>query len=119
MLVSGGEHERVREPQRVVLRAKLGGPFGDRGGERDDGDSHGGDRLACVVDASGASERDQRFAVGAGRSEKLTVGSVGLVDVVDGSGVVAVGGVEQPDQDAGVEDQQFHSSRNWSSSPGR
>ena len=49
MLVSSGQHERVREPQGVVLGAKFCGPLRSRGGERDDGDSHAGDRVARVA----------------------------------------------------------------------
>jgi hypothetical protein len=50
-------------------------------------------------------ERDQGFAVGTGRRQELMVGSVGLVDLVNCSVVVAVGGVEQSDQDARLEHQ--------------
>ena len=118
MLVRGGKHERVWEPQRAVPSSKLGGAFGDRGSERDDRDSHAGDRFACVVDASSTRERDQSLVVSTGGSQELVIGPVGLIDLVDGSVVVAVLGVEQSDQDARVEDQRFHSPRSWSSSPG-
>jgi hypothetical protein len=56
MRLSGGKHERVREPERVVLGAKPRGPLGDRGGQRDDGNSHAGDRVPCVLDASGRAK---------------------------------------------------------------
>jgi hypothetical protein len=82
MGLSGGKHERIQEPQRVVLRAKLGRSLGDRRGQRDDGDSHACDRIMGVLQASGSSERDQGFAVGTGRRQELMVGSVGLVDLV-------------------------------------
>jgi hypothetical protein len=104
MLVSGGEHERVWEPQRVVLGAKFCGPLRDRGGERDNRDSHAGDRLARILETLGSRECDENFAVGAGGGQEPAVGSVGLIDLVDGTIVVAVLGVEQSDQDAGVED---------------
>jgi hypothetical protein len=71
MLASGGQHERVWEPQRVVLRAKFCGALGDRGGERNNADSHAGDRLACVLETLGSRESDESFAVGPGGVSSL------------------------------------------------
>lgn len=60
----------------------------------------------------------QRLAVRASRYEEVVAGRVGGFDLVDGLLVVCVGGIQQSDQDADVEDQRSHSSRRRSSSPG-
>ena len=80
--------------------AEFCGTLGDRGGERDDGDSHAGDRLARVPQPFDARERYEALAVGAGRREQLPTGAVCLLHIVNGALVMLVLAVEQSDQDA-------------------
>lgn len=82
-------------------------------------DSHGGSRFPSIIDTRLSSERDQRLAVRADRRDEIVAALIGSLHLLDCPGVMPVGAVEQRDQDAGVEDQRSHSSRNSSSSPGR
>jgi hypothetical protein len=104
MLMSSCEHKSVGETEGLVRCSECGGAFGDRPGERDDDDAHPEDRFARVSDSTCAGEGDERLAICAGRGKQLPVGSVSLIDRVDGALVVAVGRVQQADQDARVKD---------------
>ena len=111
------EHDRVRESEALcwarisAARSAIGWLMATTR------DSHRADRVPRIGGATGAGEGHERFAVGARGREQGGSGAVGLIDVLDGLLVVGVGGVQQSDQDAGVEDQCCHSSRRRSSSP--
>lgn len=98
--------------------SKLGGSLCRTCVERRHADAHAGDRVTGVADAIRAGERDQRLAVGTRWKQQVGPFCVSRFDFVDGTRVVCVRIVEQRDDDARVEDQRCHSSRNRSSSPG-
>ena len=75
------------------------------------------DYLAGVGDSLGSGEGDKSLAVRTRGCEQVIAASVCCLDVIDGRVVMRVGGVEQPDQHAGVKDQRSHSSLRRSSSP--
>jgi len=80
-----------------VLRSELSSELGRGLVQRGDGDPHAGERAACCCDATGASEGNERLAVGARGGKQGVTGRVGGFNIIDSVLVVAVVSIEKTD----------------------
>ena len=88
-----GDHG-VGQTQLLMRRSELGSSLGHQRGQGCDLDPHRGHGIACLGQASGASERYEGFAVCARGSDERAAGAVSRLDIADRALVVCVGAVQ-------------------------
>lgn len=99
-----------------MLGAEPGGLASDLAIERDYLDSQAIEELIDPIREPGGRWPHERLAIGAGRHHQ--VGLVELSQARPGAFVMGVGGIEEPDRDAGVKRYRSHSDRSSSRWPG-
>jgi len=117
LLLRCSKDDRVWEAKPLMPSPELSRALGDRSGEHYNGNAHRSDSLTRIAEAPSARKRHQRLAVCTRGRKQLPTFPVSRFHVVDRASMMGVSRIQQPDQDACVEDQRFHSSRSRSSSP--
>src|SRR5512141_179334 len=118
-MARGRDDQRVGKPERRVTGSKRGRRLRDSGAEWLDADRNALDKTPNDGDLSALPRRPDQYLGKRGRGQHETVIAASCVAQrrVRG-GMMCIVGVEEADQDPGVEDGQSHSSRNRVSSFG-
>ncbi len=108
-----GQGECVRQSKRGMLRPQRSGPTRDRSIDRDDPHSGGVDEVLDDLWTTRPQRADENLRVDA-RADQNGVSDEMGAERVDGLTVLGVGGLDEADEDIGVERYRSHSSRSAS-----